>query len=141
MMIATSRAAATPTRRRTTSLSAAFVLVTGATTVGCGSGRRDAPLAKQPAAIEQPASDRLAYGKLVFDRHCYQCHPGGDGGLAPAINNKPVPAWLIKTQVRAGLGAMPSFSKKEIPDAELDAVAAYLLYLRSQKLSTASSGR
>jgi mono/diheme cytochrome c family protein len=41
-------------------------------------------------------------------RHCHQCHPrGGDGGLRPALNNKPVPGFLVKCQVRLGLGAMP----------------------------------
>src|SRR5690242_13860671 len=111
-----------------------ILLGAAATTViliGCGTARRDTPLMSQPRDISDP---KLALGKRVFDNNCYQCHPGGDKGLAPGINDKPVPAWLMKTQIRAGLGAMPSFSKKELSDKEVDAVAAYLLYLRSQKV-------
>jgi mono/diheme cytochrome c family protein len=63
-------------------------------------------------------------------RHCDQCHPRGEAGLAPAINNKPLPAFLMKLQVRQGLGAMPSFSKDDIRDAELENIVAYLQALR-----------
>src|SRR4051812_46878013 len=73
--------------------------------LGCGSARRE------PSNVPSDATSdaRLVRGKELFDRNCYQCHPGGETGLAPAINDKPVPAWLMKTQMRAGLGAMPSF--------------------------------
>ena len=106
----------------------AILIVVGL--AGCGSSRRDAPLLAQATDLQDP---KLALGRQAFAINCYQCHPGGDGGLAPAINNKPVPAWLIKTQIRAGLGSMPSFSKSEISDEERDAIAAYLVHLRKQK--------
>jgi mono/diheme cytochrome c family protein len=61
---------------------------------------------------------------------CHQCHPGGMAGLGPAINNKPLPGFLIKMQSRAGLGAMPGFSSSELSEEELDAVVAYLKALR-----------
>ena len=64
--------------------------------------------------------------------HCHQCHPGGAGGLGPAINDKPLPKTLIATQVRAGLGAMPAFSAKEISDQDVDAIVAYLKHLRTK---------
>ena len=112
----------------------------GAIAVGCGTGRRDAPLTgksqqldPRDAQNDAQQDEKLARGKRVFDHNCYQCHPGGDSGLAPAINNKPAPKALIKTQVRAGLGAMPSFSEKQIPDEELEDIATYLKYLRAQK--------
>jgi len=73
---------------------------------------------------------RLALGQRVFDANCHQCHPGGDGGLGPALNNKPLPAGLIWYQVRHGLGAMPAFSEARVSDAELDALIAYLERLR-----------
>lgn len=77
-------------------------------------------------------NETVALGRQVFDRNCSQCHPGGASGLAPAINNKPLPQWTIKLQVRHGLGAMPAFSDREISDEQLDAVAEYLVWLRRQ---------
>ena len=57
---------------------------------------------------------------------CHQCHPGGKAGLGPAINNKPLPGFMIKLQSRAGVGAMPGFSSSELSDEELNAIVAYL---------------
>jgi mono/diheme cytochrome c family protein len=94
--------------------------------VACGPAYRGAPL-YGPLESSTP---QVAQGKAVFDYHCQQCHPGGDAGLGPGINNKPLPAALIKFQVRNGLGAMPAFSEAEISDVELDALVQYLLELR-----------
>jgi mono/diheme cytochrome c family protein len=78
------------------------------------------------------ASDpQVALGQRVFSANCYQCHPGGAAGAGPAINDKPLPENLIKTQVRAGLGAMPGFGKDRIDDEQLDAVVRYLKELRA----------
>jgi len=63
-------------------------------------------------------------------KHCNQCHPGGEGGVGPALNNKPLPGFLIKFQVRRGMGAMPAFSSQVISDAQLDSLASYLKELR-----------
>lgn len=76
------------------------------------------------------AHPRVAIGERVYMAKCQQCHPGGEGGLGPAINNKPLPGWFIKFQVRSGLGAMPAFSSAEIPGPELDAMVDYLKTLR-----------
>ncbi len=72
-------------------------------------------------------------GQRVFYQHCHQCHPGGAGGLGFAINNRPLPGWLIRFQVRNGLGSMPAFSEEEISDAQLDDLVAFLLELRQQE--------
>ena len=93
--------------------------------VGC-SARRGEPVAG-PLPV---ASPELARGEIAFDVHCSHCHPGGEKGLAPAINNKPLPGFLIKFQVRHGAGAMPAFSEREIADEELDALVKYLKALR-----------
>lgn len=93
---------------------------------GCGSARRGEPTAP-PLSITSPS---LIRGEAVFMKQCHQCHPGGEAGLGPAINNKPLPGWLIRFQVRHGLGAMPAFSEKEISDRELNDVVAYLKALR-----------
>jgi mono/diheme cytochrome c family protein len=102
--------------------------------LGCGllallpacSARRSEPIAGPPAL----ASAELRQGEIAFDRHCSRCHPGGERGLAPAINNKPLPGFMIKAQVRHGAGTMPAFSKEELPREELDALVEYLKELR-----------
>ena len=101
---------------------AAFVLLAGA----CGTARRSEPIVEHSAA----QGEAFAKGRHVFMKHCHTCHPGGEAGLAPALNNKPLPAALIKYQVRHGLGAMPAFDSHHITSDELDALAAYLVALR-----------
>lgn len=92
----------------------------------CGSAQRGAP-DDRPF---KPSTDAERLGQRVFMRECNSCHPGGGTGVGPAINDKPLPAAMIKLQVRSGLGAMPAFSEEKIPDAELDALATYLVALR-----------
>ncbi|HYO08176.1 MAG TPA: cytochrome c [Tepidisphaeraceae bacterium] len=96
---------------------------------GCASARRDEPLV---GPVELPTPE-LRMGQQVFMRHCYQCHPGGRAGVGPALNNKPLPAALIKTQVRQGLGEMPAFGTDILRETEVDAVADYMIALRQNK--------
>lgn len=70
-----------------------------------------------------PASQ---HGRQVFERHCGQCHPGGKAGFGPALNKKPLPAELTKTQIRQGIGVMPSFSEALLPEEELDKLMEYI---------------
>ncbi|MBV1796856.1 cytochrome c [Siccirubricoccus sp. G192] len=65
-------------------------------------------------------------------RACHQCHPRGEAGLGPALNNKYVPAFLIRTQVRLGLGAMPAFPESALSAEELDAVVRYIQFMQYQ---------
>lgn len=92
----------------------------------CSTARRSEPIIGDTPA----KSGAFAEGRRVFMAHCHSCHPGGAAGLGPAINNKPLPAGLIKFQVRHGLGVMPAFKADHIGEAELDAVASYLVALR-----------
>jgi mono/diheme cytochrome c family protein len=94
--------------------------------LGC-SARRSEPIAG-PLPI---TSDEIAHGRDVFMAKCHQCHPGGDAGLGPALNNKPLPKSLIRLQVRQGFGAMPAFSEKDITDEELEHLLVYLKKLRA----------
>jgi mono/diheme cytochrome c family protein len=92
---------------------------------GC-SARRSEPLAG-PLDQRPPG---VARGQQLFMAHCHACHPGGEAGLAPAINNKPLPGFMIKAQVRRGVGAMPGFSSEEITAEQLDDLVTYLKALR-----------
>lgn len=85
-------------------------------------------------------------GRMVFERQCAPCHgagPGDDGSpmlpgtaaLARRYRGE-MPAALelrddldgdtLRLFVRNGLGAMPSFRKAELSDAQIDAIGAYL---------------
>jgi mono/diheme cytochrome c family protein len=95
--------------------------------VTCGSARRGEPLTG-PFPIH---SEEVAHGQRIFMAVCHQCHPGGENGLGPALNDKPIPEFVIRYQVRHGLGAMPAFSEEQISEKDLDHVIAYLKRLRS----------
>ena len=72
-------------------------------------------------------------GRTTFMKYCQPCHPGGEAGLGPSLNDKVLPTFLKRFQVRQGIGSMPSFSKEEIPDQELDGIMAYLEALRDHE--------
>lgn len=94
---------------------------------GCGSARRGLPLTGPMELNEEQQA-----GQVAFMRVCHQCHPNGAGGLGPAINNKPLPGWLIAFQIRHGLGAMPAFSDEVVSDREVEQIVAYLKKLRRE---------
>jgi mono/diheme cytochrome c family protein len=94
--------------------------------ISCANARRDEPFA--PEVILDNA--RQVRGEQVFARHCAQCHPNGEAGLGPAINDRPVPKALIAAQIRAGVGEMPAFDESMMSSDDVDAVTEYLLALR-----------
>jgi mono/diheme cytochrome c family protein len=96
------------------------------TATACGTARRSEPLTGE----HQLASAQLVRGEVVYAVQCAQCHPGGEAGLGPSINDKPLPTWLIRFQVRNGLGVMPAFSPEQISPEDLDALIVYLKELR-----------
>lgn len=95
----------------------------------CMHSRRTEPLAP-PLTSSDP---QFARGEKVFFQHCHACHPNGATGLGPAFNNKPLPVFLMKFQVRHGLGVMPGFNEAKIPDADLDALMTYIVTLRRNR--------
>ncbi len=105
-----------------------IVVITAVTlvTVACGTTRRSEPLVGPFA----PASAEVARGQRVFMAQCHACHPGGEAGIGPSLNDKPLPGFMIALQVRAGLGAMPAFSTEEIPARDLDGLVAYVIARR-----------
>ena len=94
----------------------------GLSAAACGASRQSEPVTGKSTPLD---AKELA-GQRVFMRDCNGCHPQGDGGLGPALNDKPVPAAAIKLQVREGLGAMPAFDEREITPEELDALVAFM---------------
>jgi mono/diheme cytochrome c family protein len=113
----------------------ASVVLLASLLAGCGSPRRSEPVVG-PLALDE----HLERGRHAFDQHCYKCHTGGEGGMGPIINDKPLPKFLMRLQTRAGIGAMPSFSKDEISDQELEALLDYLVAVRRASPSPAAVG-
>jgi mono/diheme cytochrome c family protein len=95
--------------------------------IGCGSPRMSEPIAGPLPAFNQ----QEARGEIVFMRKCNMCHPQGEGGLGGALNSKPFPGTMIKAKVRGLVpGDMPKFGDQDIPDGDVDALAAYLKKIR-----------
>lgn len=107
-------------------LTVLLLLIAAVLQAGCGSARRSEPLGNAP----QLDSDAELRGRQVFMQNCNQCHVGGAGSLGPGINDKPLPGFAIRMQVRYGFGAMPAFSKEQISDRKLDDLVVYLKALR-----------
>lgn len=116
-------------RCRSVQILSAIIGVIGLFQLGCHSARRGEPIAG-PMKISNPD---VAHGEKLFMQHCYSCHPGGEGGLGPSLNDKPLPAFLVKTQARCGFGVMPSFTRGELTAKDLDDLTSYMIALRRQK--------
>lgn len=97
--------------------------------MGCHSVRHSEPMVG-PLPTADPKVER---GRIAFAQYCSQCHPRGEGGLGPALIDKPLPGFLIKTQVRLGLGSMPDFVIQHLPPEKLDEIVAYLKALRGTR--------
>jgi mono/diheme cytochrome c family protein len=110
----------TPRHRARQGLACLLALIT-IVCLACGTARRRPPLGPAPALSEQAAT-----GRVAFMQKCDRCHPGGEAGLGPALNDKPFPDFLKRFQIRHGLGTMPHFSREELSDPQLDAILEYL---------------
>lgn len=103
-------------------------LVSACLLAACGSPRRGEPVAG-PLLLKSAEETR---GEKVFMQHCHKCHPGGESGLGPALNNKPLPGPMMKLQVRAGMGAMPAFPERLLSGELLDDLVSYMKRLRKR---------
>lgn len=90
------------------------------------SARKGVPYT-EPLAAD---SEEVQQGKVLFNEYCNSCHPNGTAGLGPALNDKPLPGFAIRFQIRNGIGAMPAFSEEVISDEDSKKIAAYLKALR-----------
>ncbi|WP_205499710.1 c-type cytochrome [Rufibacter psychrotolerans] len=103
----------------------------------CGSARRSEPLVG-PLTIQ---TQQLENGRVVFMQNCQRCHPLGEAGLGPSINNVPLPGIALRYRIRSksfflGIGRMPSFKKHEISRDQMDDLIVYLKALRRHKGGT-----
>ena len=105
--------------------------------LGCGTTRRQAPetgAGNSTEATANPQATTLVMrGQHVFYTNCSRCHPGGERGRGPALNNKPLPDFAIRFQVRHGGGGMPAFPESSLSNNDLQAVIAYLKTLRHHR--------
>ncbi len=101
----------------------------------CGSARRSEPF-RGPLPADNAVAAR---GQVVFSNYCQSCHPGGETGIGPSINNKPLPGFMIRRQVRKGLGAMPAFKEEVISEKDMDALIEYLDVLQNHTQTQVNS--
>jgi mono/diheme cytochrome c family protein len=87
----------------------------------CGPARRGPPYGP-PVQL----TERQKQGQLLYARYCDTCHPGGAGGLGPALANKPLPGAAMRLQIRKGVGAMPAFPEEVLGDAEVEAIVDFV---------------
>lgn len=91
----------------------------------CNSRRGDPFVGSVP--IEDP---NVEGGRVVFMENCYRCHPGGEAGLGPSLNDKRYPKFWTKHRIRKHGISGPAFPKSQLGGQELDDLMAYLAALR-----------
>lgn len=97
----------------------------------CATPRRSEPI-KKAMALD---TEKLVQGRHLFLTHCYKCHPNGEAGKGPSINNIPIPGIALRARIRSkafflGIGRMPSFKKDEISKDEMDQLVSYMKALK-----------
>jgi mono/diheme cytochrome c family protein len=107
----------------TCALVALFVVLASAS---CRSARRGPPF----TGTFDESHGATRRGRELYAAYCDRCHPGGEAGLGPALNDKPLPRFLMKFQVRHGLGAMPAFSHEALSSHELDELVDFVVEWR-----------
>jgi mono/diheme cytochrome c family protein len=115
--------------RITRAIAAASLMAAGAMLLAaCSSPRKSEPIAP-PLKL----TDAQVQGRLLYDRYCYKCHTQGEGGLGPSLNEKPLPGFAMKFQIRHGLGTMPAFPPERLSDESVDQIVEYLHALHANK--------
>jgi mono/diheme cytochrome c family protein len=97
---------------------------------------------------QEKASDasarKMVEGKALFEARCGYCHlAGGTGTLmlgrrlgkdkALLATRTDLSAEYIKRITRVGINSMPPHTRIEVPDSELDLIAAYLTRTESER--------
>lgn len=89
------------------------------------------------AGTDGAETEALARGQALYERHCGVCHREGQTGTVVLGRRLGVDRALLAARtdltvlyvrqvVRAGLVNMPRLTRVELPDADLDALAAWL---------------
>ena len=85
--------------------------------------------AKKSPPTKQAVAATAASGKEIFTSTCGGCHTladaGTSGATGPNLDDAAPDAATVKAFVRGGGGSMPAFGD-DLPNAEIDAVAAYV---------------
>ncbi len=86
---------------------------------------------KKDMSSAQAEDPKIMEGRLVFKNHCQKCHPNGEAGVGPPLNNINLPSFLVRAKVRSRAfllwtGRMPSFNKHEISSKEMKSLLVYL---------------
>lgn len=89
---------------------------------------------KEMTGSENP---QITSGRIVFKYNCQKCHPNGEAGVGPSINNINLPGFLLRKRVRSRAfllytGKMPAFKKDVISSKELDDLVVYLKDLHTK---------
>jgi ubiquinol-cytochrome c reductase cytochrome c subunit len=88
-----------------------------------------------PIPTPDPASGDLNEGRELFTEHCSGCHQvAAAGGIMPGAKAPPLDRATpvqIAEAVRIGPYVMPTFSPRDISDAQLNSIIAYLQYAKN----------
>jgi mono/diheme cytochrome c family protein len=87
------------------------------------------PEMKTPVTLNEDEFE----GMKLFMKNCNKCHPGGEKGKGPSLNDKKLPNFLIHWQVRLGGGKMPKFTDEQISKEQLRKITAFVKLM--QKMS------
>ncbi len=124
------------------------IVVTGAC-IGAGIG-----LARSAAGQAKAADDsaqKLVEGKKLFHERCGYCHLAGGTGTfmlgqrlgkdrALLEERTDLSVEYIKKITRVGINSMPPHTRIEVPDSELDLIAAYLTRPAAARGNAGSNG-
>jgi mono/diheme cytochrome c family protein len=89
--------------------------------------------AKQTASEISPmrmSDTAIQTGERLYNTYCYKCHAMGTGGLGFSLNDKPLPRFAIRLQIRHGLGYMPAFSEEVLSDQQVEEIIDYVIAMR-----------
>ena len=117
-------------------IAAAFSLAACTGGDGAGGGEQSAggpPVSPPPPTLV--TRPHATGGEALYVQHCAMCHaPGGMGfGLLDRRMDQPnlelredLTADFVVLAARQGIGNMPSIPRGDVPDEDLDSIAAYL---------------
>ena len=84
----------------------------------------------EPLVGATPLNAQQQRGEVVFFQQCNECHPQGQAGLGPSLNDKTLPGALLRHQIRHPVAFMPEFSEADLPDDQLHDLIEYMKVAR-----------